>query len=807
MSFDEDYLDDPAYEIIKRDPGLMKLYALRHKFLTEDNSDVAKNFKVVIRVRPPIHRELADGFRCCVKVSDAKAIALSDVPIDSDEVVVSYSNYQFTFDQVYDQQATQTDVYNNTARIAVESSLCGYNASIIAYGQTGAGKTFTMHGCEDGSRPGIVPRAIKEIFDFITDCKGERINWLVRASYLQIYNDEISDLLKPERTNLTIRESSSKGIYVEGLSEWIVRSPDEVYSLMDRGAEERAVAATDLNDVSSRSHAIFILVVEQSEVLGSETDKMFKNEVTHMQNSLQATPHAKKHKIVRTTTDDNRNQVIRIGKLNLVDLAGSERVRKAGASGARFTEATYINRSLSTLGNVISALNEKKLRSHIPYRDSKLTRVLADSIGGNTKTTMIANISPALDSFVETRSTLKFANRAKNIKNEAKVNEDLNQKALIRRYERELKHLREQLKNKNFSSSNLGVDVSELEERAKKADADKTAALTALEVRSKEFFEAQKHKRVLEEKIKLMQSQLFSSDSVRSNPVFNAELQKALKEEKTKLESQFKFHVSQLKKSSTDDLQVDKYKQLLLKQRDIMLSMTARIHSREFTIINLGDRIKHYQNLIGSFQQEHHDDDVLRLKIELNQSRSDLQELQNFLKDKLEHLVEEQVDVKVRGLQEENRMLTERIERMSSVGGTTTNEEAETKLTAYYDDKIKALSSTLREKNETIEQLRNQIKEQPHVQQQKPVISRDHVAALEQFHNRIMSERTALRTILETKIKVLSDNILHYFTSSDSARTLREIANLQKLVSAAIQALHSADQDVEFLQNRVKDIF
>lgn len=219
---------------------------------------------------------------------------------------------------------------------------------------------------------------------------------MVRASYLQIYNEVISDLLKPGWNSLAIREDKKKGVFVEGLSEWAVRSPRDIYSLMKDGMRHRATAATRMNDVSSRSHAVFIIIVEQMTKVG-------KN--------------------------------VKVGKLNLVDLAGSERVSVTGATGQRLEESKKINQSLSCLGNVIAALTDSKGRSHIPYRDSKLTRILEDSLGGNCKTTMIAMISPAFDGYSESLSTLKFATRAKKIKNTARVNEDLDERALLRKYE------------------------------------------------------------------------------------------------------------------------------------------------------------------------------------------------------------------------------------------------------------------------------------------------------------------------------------------------------------------------------------
>ena len=265
---------------------------------------------------------------------------------------------------------------------------------------------------------------MEEIFKFIQMQSNNNTTFMVRASYLQIYNEIISDLLKVERTSLSIREDRKKGVFVEGLSEWAVRSPNEIYSLMQRGALSRATATTKMNDLSSRSHAVFLIIVEQMNTLVDDNDDA-----------------------MRQGLDAPRE--IKVGKLNLVDLAGSERIKLTGATGQRLEEAKKINQSLSALGNVISALTDSKPRTHIPFRDSKLTKLLEDSLGGNCKTTFMAMISPSSDAFNESHQTLKFANRAKNIKNEAYINEDTDQRALLRKYQTELKKLKQELFERN----------------------------------------------------------------------------------------------------------------------------------------------------------------------------------------------------------------------------------------------------------------------------------------------------------------------------------------------------------------------
>jgi kinesin family member 3B len=285
----------------------------------------------------------------------------------------------------------------------------GYNGTIFAYGQTGAGKTHTMMGYNDPAKPelkGITPNAFDHIFDYIS--QTQKREFLVRASFLEIYNEEVRDLLAKDHTvRLELKENPDSGVYVKDLSSVVVKGVKEIDHVLSLGNKNRSVGATAMNLTSSRSHSIFSIIVETSEV----------------------GPDGEQH--------------IRAGKLNLVDLAGSERQSKTGATGQRFKEATKINMSLTTLGNVISALVDPK-SSYVPYRDSKLTRLLQDSLGGNAKTVMFANCSPADYNFDETLSTLRYANRAKNIKNKPKINEDPKD-AMLREFQDEIARLKKQL--------------------------------------------------------------------------------------------------------------------------------------------------------------------------------------------------------------------------------------------------------------------------------------------------------------------------------------------------------------------------
>jgi len=316
-------------------------------------------------------------------------------------------NKNFYFDKVFDESLSQEQIFKDSSLPNVESVIQGYNGTIFAYGQTGTGKTFTMEGEETPKDRGITPRSFDSIFHLIKS-SSNNTNFLIRISYLEIYNEEIRDLLsKNHKEGLDIREDPETGFFVKDLSTFVVKNPDDMRELMLEGKKHRVVAGHDMNARSSRSHSIFCIIVENS------------------------------------TLDDKNEQHIRTGKLNLVDLAGSERLAKTGATGKQALEGIKINLSLTVLGNVISALVNEKAK-HVPYRDSKLTKLLMDSLGGNAKTVMIANIGPADYNFDETVNTLRYANRAKNIKNAPKINEDPKD-AMIRQYQEELNKLKKLL--------------------------------------------------------------------------------------------------------------------------------------------------------------------------------------------------------------------------------------------------------------------------------------------------------------------------------------------------------------------------
>ncbi|GAB4823415.1 hypothetical protein N2152v2_010461 [Parachlorella kessleri] len=560
--------------------------------------------KVVVRVRPPLPRELT-GYRpyenAALVDPSHKVITLSEnlQSLSSNGVVdgLVYNTYRYAFDHVYGPDSRQEEVYQQSARSAVLNVLDGYNATIIAYGQTGTGKTYTMEGEHMGPSRGIIPRAIEDVFGFIQRDTGERCKFLVRASYLQIYNEVISDLLKPENQNLVVREDRRRGVHVEGLSEWVVRNPSEVYALMEKGAAARATGATKLNEISSRSHAIFMLIVEKSVMVGGVGVGAGSGGGADGMEQFQGMAPGMGKAPGGVSGSVEVQQSVRVGKLNLVDLAGSERVHVTGATGKRLEESKKINQSLSALGNVIAALTDPKGkdgRPHIPYRDSKLTRILEDSLGGNCKTTFMAMISPAVEAFAESLSTLKFANRAKNIRNLPKVNEDLDHRTLLRKYERELRKLRAELQQKSKDLVDKRL-VLQIEEARRREQADKIAAINALERQSKEIM---RHKQVmaqLQSRITSMQSQLLiGGQKVEDLPQFRTLLAK----EQARIRQQYEDRLREIEKErqsvEEDRAQVERYKQLLLKQRDIMIALTQRLTERDEQILSLQAEIGAY---------------------------------------------------------------------------------------------------------------------------------------------------------------------------------------------------------------------
>ena len=357
---------------------------------------------------------MKDAQTILVPPSDAEERLRKGAKGSDGHKVFAFDKSYWSFDRGDAHFAGQDNLFNDLGAPLLDNAFQGYNNCIFAYGQTGSGKSYSMMGY--GEEAGVIPRICRNMFERITEFqKDKNLTYTVEVSYLEIYNERVRDLLNPStKGNLKVREHPSTGPYVEDLAKLVVRSFQEIEHLMDEGNKARTVAATSMNETSSRSHAVFTLTVTQ-----------------------------KRHDV------ETRMDTEKVAKISLVDLAGSERATSTGATGARLKEGAEINRSLSTLGRVIAALadlstGKKKNMSMVPYRDSVLTWLLKDSLGGNSMTAMIAAISPAGINFEETLSTLRYADSAKRIKNHAVVNEDPNAR-MIRELKEELAQLRSKL--------------------------------------------------------------------------------------------------------------------------------------------------------------------------------------------------------------------------------------------------------------------------------------------------------------------------------------------------------------------------
>ncbi|KAH9504088.1 Kinesin-like protein kif19 [Bulinus truncatus] len=400
-----------------------------------------QNLMVALRIRPMAQDEILQGANPAAYKVENNMVVLLDPADDSDDILRANRSRekQFVFDCIFDGTCTQKDVYEETTKFLIPNVTSGYNATVFAYGPTGAGKTYTMLG-KDGE-PGIMVQALNDLFLEMRQSSDK--TYKVTMSYLEIYNEMIRDLLNPDSGFLELREDAKGSVQVAGISEVTARSTEEVMNMLVKGNLERTQEPTAANATSSRSHAILQVTVRQ------------RNKVRNIM------------------------QEVRTGRLYLVDLAGSERAANTHNRGKRMVEGAHINRSLLALGNCINALSDKNGPKYINYRDSKLTRLLKDALGGNCRTVMIAHISPASTQFEESRNTLVYADRAKHIK--TKVRRNVTDVAYhIAQYSNIISELRDEimrLRNKlteqtqqKHSVANIQAVQSEVVESQKKMD-------------------------------------------------------------------------------------------------------------------------------------------------------------------------------------------------------------------------------------------------------------------------------------------------------------------------------------------------
>ncbi|KAL6145355.1 hypothetical protein ACLB2K_056043 [Fragaria x ananassa] len=358
----------------------------------QDAERSKENVTVTVRFRPLSPREIRQG----------EEIAWY---ADGDTILRNEHNpsIAYAYDRVFGPTTTTRHVYDVAAQHVVSGAMEGVNGTIFAYGVTSSGKTHTMHG--DQRSPGIIPLAVKDAFSIIQETPNRE--YLLRVSYLEIYNEVVNDLLNPAGQNLRIREDA-QGTFVEGIKEEVVLSPAHALSLIAAGEEHRHVGSTNFNLLSSRSHTLFTLTIESS-----------------------------------PCGENSEGEAVNLSQLNLIDLAGSES-SKAETTGVRRKEGSYINKSLLTLGTVISKLTDGRA-THIPYRDSKLTRLLQSSLSGQGRVSLICTVTPSSSNSEETHNTLKFAHRAKHIEIQASQNKIIDEKSLIKKYQNEIRNLKEEL--------------------------------------------------------------------------------------------------------------------------------------------------------------------------------------------------------------------------------------------------------------------------------------------------------------------------------------------------------------------------
>ncbi|PWA73788.1 kinesin motor domain-containing protein [Artemisia annua] len=417
---------------------------------SKDDKDKGVNVQVILRCRPFSEDDVRAKTPMVVTCNEGKREVTVTQNTGSKQI-----DKTFSFDKVFGPGSKQKDLYDQVVDPIVKEALEGYNWTIFAYGQTGTGKTYTMEG-EGGKTKngefhedvGVIPRAVEQLFDTL---EAQNAEYSMKVTYIELYNEEITDLLAPEEKSkkpISLMEDGKGAVFMRGLEEELVCSADEIYHILEKGSARKHTAETLINTQSNRSHSLFTITIQIKE---------------HSSDGVEVT---------------------KCGKLNLVDLAGSENILRSGAREERAREAGEINKSLLTLGRVINALVEHS--GHVPYRDSKLTRLLRDSLGGKTKTCIIATVSPSINSLEETQSTLDYAYRAKSIKNRPEVNHKVTKSVAVKDLYTEIDSLKQELHaTREKNGIYIPNDRYISEEAAKKEMTEK------LELKSKELMDLQ----------------------------------------------------------------------------------------------------------------------------------------------------------------------------------------------------------------------------------------------------------------------------------------------------------------------------
>ena len=406
-------------------PSLSSLPSLPSLPSIQSNLTRNTSVKVAVRIRPLSVDEKSEDSTLCIHI------------VDGEPQIIAGSSNLFTYDHVFGINTTQDSIYNECVVDLINSAFEGFNATILAYGQTGSGKTYTMGSTTDmrmtAESAGIIPRVITDIFQIVTTKEEENPNttYKIQVQFLELYGEDIKDLLDHTKTSkVTIRETTAGEVFVSGAREEVVSSAAQMMKALEDGTKHRTTAATRMNQSSSRSHAIFTVIIQQTIHVGGIIDIKSDNNLECNYEIVENENDKEYVKIDSNISHDmnvtQTNAEIRTCKFHFVDLAGSERAKRTGAQGIQLKEGIDINKGLLALGNVISALGDETKRGkvHVPYRDSKLTRILQDSLGGNSKTLMICCVSPAGVNYHESLNALRYANRARNIQNKPVVNRD-----------------------------------------------------------------------------------------------------------------------------------------------------------------------------------------------------------------------------------------------------------------------------------------------------------------------------------------------------------------------------------------------
>ena len=541
----------------------------------------SSNVKVYCRIRPENEKEHSSGLGLCLEPNSENSlkIIVDNLSINTGlkENFNEKSSQEFTYDKVFPSDINQKTIFETVAKPLISAAFEGINGTLFCYGQTSSGKTYTMEGITtDNNLMGVIPRMMQLIFDTINSGSPD-IEFSVKCQYYQIYNEKIQDLIDTRKTDLAIREDKNKGIWVEDCTEEYVESEQEMFNFFQNGASNRAVASTKMNALSSRSHSLFAVIIYQRNII-TESSKT--------------------------------------GKIYFVDLAGSEKMSKAGIEGnTMMKEAQNINKSIMTLGMVINALT--KGAKHIPYRDSKLTRVLQESLGGNSLTNLIINCSPSMINQSESLSTLRFGQRAKLIKNKVVANTQQSVKELMMK----LKQAEEKIKELEEIIGAGKVDgISEDDKNRKKCPECKklTNKINYLTVQNNNYIQEnedlQKDKEDLQEEIK---------NKNKEHLILNEKITNLEKKMKKISQEQLKSY-TEIQKNMED-------------YTNIVKKIQSSIQSKNFSEVNkLNDgAYKKWIELMGKLGVE------LKINNLKNNQNEDLNYNKNFNNEKLETLEEE----------------------------------------------------------------------------------------------------------------------------------------------------------------------